>query len=834
MSFNIFQIVATTALLTNAVLGVAIYRINPVRRSNQCFLITSLAFDFWMACLLIGSQETRPENLMFWMRYAGIASALLPFTFDLLRLAIAKPAASAGEMIRELWIWGVLLVINSFTCFHPAFVRGVDFGSDGFAQPQYGSAQWVYAGYWLIALTVLSVRCTRDFRRLRGVARTELQFILLASSVSIIVGVSLAQIIPLLTAYKGWIQFTPLCVVLLDGIMAYGIATRRIMAVSVVLQRSLSYALLISYLTVLYITVHYIVRKTGGLLFADLSYFAHLGAAIVVALSVAPANGWMQKVSNLLFINADTVDIDKVVQRASRMLRSVTTVDSLCKEFSELIQQSFGTSEALILLSPSDQHVQMYPWVENGSERCKLSKNSAVSKILLRDGKPVVKDMLPRLRLGEISSIAWAEMQEIDAEVAIGIISKKEMGGIVLLRQKMSGRIYDETEQHALQLLCDQLAVALENANLYTAVQNGKIYNDILLDSLTSGIVAVNSSRVVTVFNQRAQRLTGLAEFAVVDRPMDVLPPALIEGLETILNTQVGFRDRNLCIMLRGEEIPIRVSGAIFRSHTGKLLGALLAFDDMTVLRKMEEQIRRTDRLSSIGTLSAGMAHEIKNPLVTIKTFTQLLPQQYSDAEFRHTFFDLVGQEVKRIDTIVNRLLNFARPAKAALKPVSLHEIIENSLRLVEQQLAQHEISLTRHLNARRHIIEADAEQLNQTFINFFLNAIHAMNKGGTLLVRTATIKHSTDILQTGSLSAGDRIQVDVQDTGCGITPENLSKIFDPFFTTKEHGVGLGLSVSHGIIQEHSGTIDVESEKGKGTVFHVQFPLLKPQEKKEE
>jgi signal transduction histidine kinase len=314
---------------------------------------------------------------------------------------------------------------------------------------------------------------------------------------------------------------------------------------------------------------------------------------------------------------------------------------------------------------------------------------------------------------------------------------------------------------------------------------------------------------------------------------MMVLPPALVEGLETILNTHAGFRDKDMVVMLGDEEISIRVSGSMFRSHTGKVLGALLAFNDMTVLKKMEEQIRRTDRLSSIGTLSAGMAHEIKNPLVTIKTFTQLLPQQHNDADFRHTFFDLVGQEVKRIDTIVNRLLNFARPAKAALKPGSLHEIIENSLHLIEQQLLQHEITLERHLNAKRHIIEADAEQLNQAFINFLLNAIHAMGKGGTLTVRTSVIKYSQDIPLVTGVQPGDYIQVDIQDTGYGIAPENVSRIFDPFFTTKEDGVGLGLSVSHGIIQEHSGAIDVESEKGKGTVFHVQFPLLKPQEKKE-
>jgi PAS domain S-box-containing protein len=542
----------------------------------------------------------------------------------------------------------------------------------------------------------------------------------------------------------------------------------------------------------------------------------------------------MQTVSHRLFAAANLLNVNVVLEQASQMFQEVSTEASLMENFSDLVSQAFGTTEVVFLRpEKAGSYIQAHP-VQADEKPLRFQSGNAVTTLLMRDHEAFTVDTLHRMRPGPLVTGALEELETIGAALAIGSFMRKEMKAILLLFPKKSGRIYDLRDQRALQLLCDQLAVALENANLYTAVQNGKIYNDILLDSLTSGIVAVNSDRTVTVFNQRAQRLTGLSESAVVDKPMTMLPPSLVESLQIILNTEAGFRDKDMFIRFGDEEIPLRVSGSMFCGHTGKLLGALLVFNDMTVLKKMEEQIRRTDRLSSIGTLSAGMAHEIKNPLVTIKTFTQLLPQQYSDAEFRHTFFDLVGQEVKRIDTIVNRLLNFARPAKASLRPVSLHEIIENSMRLVEQQLAQHEIIMERHLDARRHIIEADAEQLNQTFINFFLNAIHAMNKGGKLTVRTSVIKHSQDIPLVTGMQNGDSIHVDIQDTGCGITPQDLSKIFDPFFTTKEDGVGLGLSVSHGIIQEHNGAIDVESEKGKGTVFHVQFPLLKPQEKKEE
>ncbi len=424
---------------------------------------------------------------------------------------------------------------------------------------------------------------------------------------------------------------------------------------------------------------------------------------------------------------------------------------------------------------------------------------------------------------------ARRELKSLHAAIAMGLFLRNELKAVLLLGPKKSGRIYDLRDQHTLQMLCDQFVVALENANLYTAVQNGKIYNEILLDSLTSGIIAVNADQTVTVFNQQAQQLTGLSEADVLNRAMTRLPPLLVEGLENVLQTGESFRDRDGTIRLHGEDVPVRLSAALFHGHTGRPLGALLVFNDMTQLKKMEEQIRRTDRLASIGTLSAGMAHEIKNPLVTIKTFTQLLPRQYAESDFRETFFDLVGQEVKRIDTIVNRLLNFARPARAALAPVSLHQTVENSLRLVEQQLAQKGIRLDSRLEAGRHLIEADAEQLNQMFVNFFLNAIQAMDAGGTLTVvsslKTPAFPHAADDC------AGPVIQLDIRDTGCGIPPAELSRIFDPFFTTKEQGIGLGLSVSHGIIQEHNGSIDVESEPGTGTVFHIQFPLLQKKQR---
>lgn len=590
------------------------------------------------------------------------------------------------------------------------------------------------------------------------------------------------------------------------------------MAASEVLQRVVALVLMLLYLIFIYFISSLFGTRVFRWVIDDPSYLTHAFAAIVVAFSVLPAQNWMQRFSYRLFSSAHQFDVDKVLEEAGRIFQEVATDETLLAQFSGYLIRAFRTTRVVLLKPGSDgvfcQHYVFPEW--NDRQSLSLDAQSGLLQLIRRDREPFTVDTLERMRSTAPVEQARADMKQLGASAAIGSFAHKKLEMAVLLYPKTNGAIYDLREQKALQLVCNQFAAALENAGLYTAVQNGKIYNEILLDSLTSGIVAVDQTRRVTVFNQRAQAITRMNAADVLGKEAGRLPGALAKLIDGVMTVGDGVRDRDTFIEAGEEQVPIRVSGAAVHGHTGRSLGALLVFSDMTLLRKMEEQIRRTDRLSSIGTLSAGMAHEIRNPLVTIKTFTELLPEQYSKEEFRKTFFDLVDQEVQRIDAIVNRLLNFSRPAKASLKPVYLHDIIENSLRLVEQQVIRSRIELHKSLKARRHLVMADAEQINQTLVNFFLNAVQAMEPGGTLSVETRQVKSVICIL--------------IRDTGCGLTEEQKKHIFDPFFTTKETGVGLGLSVSHGIIQEHQGTIHVESEPGKGTVFQVELPLINEKE----
>lgn len=228
-----------------------------------------------------------------------------------------------------------------------------------------------------------------------------------------------------------------------------------------------------------------------------------------------------------------------------------------------------------------------------------------------------------------------------------------------------------------------------------------------------------------------------------------------------------------------------------------------------------EEKMQRLDRLASLGLLSAGMAHEIKNGMVAIKTFVDLLAKKNPDAELT----EVVGRELQRINAIVTQMLRFAAPKSCPFTTVKIHEVLDHSLRLLQNQISGKLISLKRDYRAGPDTVRGDDAQLQQAFMNLLLNALEAMGVDGTLTV-------STEIVDGENGWRALRIQI--QDTGVGIAPENLGRMFEPFFTTKKNGTGLGLAISHRIALEHHGTIEVQSEMNKGSMFSISLPVNAP------
>ena len=237
---------------------------------------------------------------------------------------------------------------------------------------------------------------------------------------------------------------------------------------------------------------------------------------------------------------------------------------------------------------------------------------------------------------------------------------------------------------------------------------------------------------------------------------------------------------------------------------------------------QLRQEITQSERMKSIAILASGMAHEIKNPLTPIKTFSEQLPSRLDDKEFLLKFSRIINKEVDRIDSLVQELLNFAKPSSPQLKQVNIHQLIEQTLELLNNEIIRHKINLNTPFENKNILINIDPKQIKQALLNIFLNAIEAMPNGGTLTITTSVIANSSDVIAS---KAKQSLIIGISDTGCGINLKDLPHIFDPFFSKKDHGTGLGLSITHEIIKNHNGRILAESELDKGTTFRIELPL---------
>lgn len=237
---------------------------------------------------------------------------------------------------------------------------------------------------------------------------------------------------------------------------------------------------------------------------------------------------------------------------------------------------------------------------------------------------------------------------------------------------------------------------------------------------------------------------------------------------------------------------------------------------DLDTIRYLEREKAKAERLASLGTMAAGIAHEIKNPLVSIKTLAQLLPEKSSDPEFRNEFSQLAIKEIERIDSLVKGLLSLAKPSPPKLEPTDVNSVLDETLVPMTIRMEEGGIRLKKVYETHLPLVMADSYQLKQVFSNILINSIQATPEGGSINIITSWQKESGD--------KNGHVEIKISDTGVGISQEELDKIFNPFFTTKYEGVGLGLTICHRIIEDHQGSIQVESKEGTGTTFTISLP----------
>ncbi|MGD8257504.1 MAG: ATP-binding protein, partial [Desulfobacterales bacterium] len=266
------------------------------------------------------------------------------------------------------------------------------------------------------------------------------------------------------------------------------------------------------------------------------------------------------------------------------------------------------------------------------------------------------------------------------------------------------------------------------------------------------------------------------------------------------------------CTIGDGKKVPLEIGASLLEDENGTFLGYVILFKDLTEVRTLRREIERSQRLASVGRLAAGVAHEIRNPLSSIKGFATYFKERYQDVPEDQQTANIMIQEVDRLNRVISQLLEFARPVKVSPKSISLPNLIEDSIKLIERQAQEKQISVSTHNASHVDIVFLDPDRVNQILLNLYLNAIESMKEGGELRV------------EISGNSATKGVEIQVSDTGNGIQRDDLSRIFDPYFTTKSSGTGLGLAIAHNILEAMGGTIKVASEPGKGTIFTLAIP----------
>ena len=345
-----------------------------------------------------------------------------------------------------------------------------------------------------------------------------------------------------------------------------------------------------------------------------------------------------------------------------------------------------------------------------------------------------------------------------------------------------------------------------------------KAYADNVLSSMTNGLITIDLHKRIVTINKMAERVLKrggeeirghlMEEALGSSHPFCQMMSETLSLAKGIFHSEIEFRANEGSLWFAA-------STSLLTGEGGKAMGALIIFEDMTELKILEERLRQADRLAALGTLSAGLAHEIKNPLSAIKTFVQLLPKKFQNQPFMEKFNVTVPREIDRINYLVEDLLELTRKRKRTFVSLDVNLLITQVIDLHGEELRRKQIIFENQLDRNIPLVGGDSDALYRAFSNVVINSIQAMPTGGSLMISA----EKDQVCPT--------VKITFKDTGIGMEEETAKNLFNPFFTTKDKGTGLGMALAHKIVEDHQGVIEVASQKGKGTVVTLFLPVAK-------
>lgn len=812
--------------LASLAMGWAVLSAAPGNRINSTYaFLAGSIFVFALALFFFATAKV-PAEALFYLRVAAISGLAMVGSF--LYFSFIFPKLDNLPKLTTLIAWGIgalVLLALSFTglLFENAVIspEGNGFNA-GLGLPIY-----LLFVVWTILYAAQVLR--RKRKHYFGTSRLQVGYIILGGSLALIVPILGNFLLPLI-GFNQLLGYGPFFLMILTAFGYYSILKHRLMSLDIIIHHITVYGLAALFSLFLFS----IIALVGQLYFAGRPGFGLLTFSAFDALAVAilyqPLVTIFGLIADRLFFKG-RYDYRNTLLKISREIASVIKIEGLTKLIVMSFVKTMEVSEiSFLLLDQEREHFRSIPMSIPRYKRIEIDVDSPIvswlsimQDVLVRDE---IEDEIERQSIHVQAVADPTDLEEVRDEMDrlgipfwVPIISKDQMIGIIALGNKTSGDIMTSEDIGLLSTLASQTAVALDNARLYAQVVNMKDYNEEILQSMVSGVMTVDQKERIVTFNIMAEKITGRKITEVLGKTCEE-----IWGEDALLNRIVSqsFKDHcfvnheaNLTSHERGI-VPVSLASTLLRDHDGKKIGVLITIQDLTEVKALEEKVRRADKLAALATMGAGMAHEIKNPLSSMKVFAQLLPTRYNDQEFRKKLEEILPREINRIDRIVESLLSFARASALTFAPMKIDELLEETLKDYADQAKNAKIKIEKSYMVLPPI-EVDRGQLGQVFSNLVLNAIQAMPDGGTLTVLTMEGKR-----QEGELRS---IKVMIKDSGVGISKEIQKRLFDPFYTTKYGGTGLGLTISHSIVDGHRGFIDLESEIGKGTSFTVTLPV---------
>jgi two-component system, NtrC family, sensor kinase len=660
-----------------------------------------------------------------------------------------------------------------------------------------------------------------SFRRSRsGVLRQQLKWLTggtLAGSLPF----SLLYILPFAfdAATKSWMQFTALGLVLIPLCFGYAIIRYRLMDVDIIFKRGLAYTAATAAVAAIYFALVALIAQIFPL--QSSGPVTGMIAIVVAAFLFQPFREGIQARLDRFFYR-DRLDYRRTLIEFGSTLTNEVRLEPMLGSVMDRVSQTLLVDRLAIFVEDQQNPGAMRLARSMGvrlSEPLNLAFIAPTRQEFARG--PIFFESPRSAR--DVSESVRRTLEQLDLNYFIPCRIREHTVAVLGLGKTVDGDFLSSDDVELVQTIAGYVAIALDNSQLYSSLEQKalevarlKDFSENIVESLNVGVLAIDLEGTVEAWNTRMEQLFGVARNDAVGRPLsELLPPELVQEIAARGDEEQVTGIYKHRLVHQGKSVVINVSITPLVGKSAERIGRLLLFDDVTQRDRMEEQLTQTEKLTSLGLLAAGVAHEVNTPLAVISNYIQMLAKQMPEGDPRHTIIDKIVKQTFRASEIVNNLLNFSRTGPGELADVDLNRVVEETLSLVAHPLKASQIQVVKQLTEGIPPVWGSANKLQQVFLNLFLNARDAMPSGGMLEVRSA--------VHNGS------VEVEVVDTGNGITREHIHKIFDPFFTTKTsgRGTGLGLSVSYGIIKEHAGKIDVRSTPGRGTSFHVEFPAVR-------